>query len=186
MAALKEAREEPGAVVLFQDESSFYRQPTQGWLWASMGRAQPRMRYSHGSNTLMRVVGFMDGVTGRVLAWDFSRANVYRLARCIRLVSHAYPEATRIFLVWDNWPVHYHPVVLRAVQNDPRLVLVPLPTYAPWLNPIEKLWRLLHQDVSHAHPWCDDFIQFRQAIRDKLGEFSQGSQELIRYCGLTY
>lgn len=187
MQALKEAREDPeGTVLLFQDEASFYRQPSQGWLWASMGRRQPKMRYSHRSNTLMRVVGFMDGVTGRVLSWDFPKVTVYRLARCLSQVPQAYPEAKRIFLVWDNWPNHWHPVVLQAVQKDPRLVVVPLPTHAPWLNAIEKLWRLLHQEASHAHSWCDDFNQFRQTILDRLGEFSTGSQRLLLYCGLAH
>jgi hypothetical protein len=184
--ALKEARENPeGAVLLFQDEASFYRQPSQGWLWAGMGRRQPKMRYSHRSNTLMRVVGFMDGVTGQVLAWDFPRVTVDRLARCIRQVSQAYPGAKKIFLVWDNWPNHWHPVVLQAVQKDPRLVVLPLPTYAPWLSAIEKLWRLLHQEVTHTHPWCDDFNHFRLTVLDKLGEFSKGSPRLLSYCGLA-
>lgn len=187
MQALKEARGDPqGTVLLFQDEASFYRQPSQGWLWASRGRRQPKMRYSHSSNTLMRVVGFLDVVTGQVLARDFPKVSVERLAQCIQGVSRAYPGAHKIYLVWDNWPNHWHPTVLAAVQKDSRLKVLPLPTYAPWLNAIEKLWRLLHQEVTHAHPWCDDFKGFRQAILDKLGEFSGGSQRLLRYCGLAY
>lgn len=187
MQALKETREDPeGTVLLFQDEASFYRQPSQGWLWASRGRRQPPMRYSHRSNTLMRVVGFLDVVTGQVLARDFPKVTVERLAQCIGQVSQAYSGVQRIYLVWDNWPNHHHPVVLQAVQNDPRLVVLLLPTYAPWLNAIEKLWRLLHQEVTHAHPWCDDFNQFRQSILNKLEEFSEGSAGLLRYCGLAY
>lgn len=186
MQALKEAQENPkDTVLLFQDEASFYRQPSQGWLWASLGRRQPRMRYSHRSNTLMRVVGFLDVITGKVLAWDCSKVSVGRLAQYIRRVSSAYPDAKKIYLAWDNWPNHWHPVVIQAVQEDPRLVVLPLPTYAPWLNAIEKLWRLLRQEVAHAHPWCDDFNQFRQTITDKLAEFSAGSQRLLHYCGLS-
>lgn len=187
MQGLKEAREDPGGtVLLFQDEASFYRQPSQGWLWASMGRRQPKVRYSCRSNTLVRVAGFMDGVSGQVLAWDFPKITVDRLARCIRQVSHAYPDAKKIFLAWDNWPNHWHPLVLQAIQKDPRLVVLPLPTYAPWMNAIEKLWRLARQEVAHAHPWCDDFPYFRQTVRDKLGEFSNGSQRLLQYVGLAY
>lgn len=183
---MKEVRENPeGSVLLFQDEASFYRQPSQGWLWASLGRRQPKMRYSHRSNTLMRVVGFMNAITGKVLAWDCPKVTVGRLAQYIRRVSRSYPEARRIYMVWDNWPNHWHPIVLQAVREDPRLVILPLPTYAPWLNAIEKLWRLLRQEVTHAHPWCDDFTQFRHTIMNKLEEFSTGSQGLLRYCGLA-
>ncbi|MBK9335612.1 MAG: transposase [Lewinellaceae bacterium] len=27
-----------------------------------------------------------------------------------------------------------------------------LPTYASWLNPIEKVWKMLKQDLVHNHP----------------------------------
>lgn len=187
MQALKEAREAPGRRVLFfQDEASFYRHPSQGWLWAWMGRRQPKMRYSHRSNTRLRVVGFLEAVTGEVLSWDMARVTVNLLAQCIRRLSAAFPQAESIYLVWDNWPIHQHPTVQAALEKDPRIHVLPLPTYAPWLNAIEKLWRLVRQEVAHVHPWCDDFHQFRATIRENLREFGSGSQRLLRYCGLSY
>ena len=186
MQALKEVRDKPGEkVLLFQDEASFYRQPSQGWLWAWMGRRQPRMQYSHRSNTRMRVVGFMEAISGRVLSWDMSRVTVKNLANCIRQVSATFPQAKCIYLVWDNWPVHEHPVVQTAIAKDTRIKVLPLPTYAPWLNAIEKLWRLVRQETVHAHPWSDDFLVFRNAIRMKLSEFAFGSERVVRYCGLS-
>lgn len=186
MEALKEARDRPGEkVLLFQDEATFYRQPSQGWLWAWMGRRQPKMRYSHRANTRMRVVGFLDAFTGKVFSWDMSRVTVSRLAQCISQIPAALPQAERIYLAWDNWPVHNHPRVQQALEKEPRIKVLPLPTYAPWLNPSEKLWRLVRHEVSHAHPWCDDFLLFRSAVREKLREFAQGSQRLLQYCGLS-
>lgn len=186
MQALQEAQAKPGrTVVLFQDEASFYRQPSQGWLWAWMGRSQPKLRYSHRANTCMRVVGFLEAGTGAVLSWDAARVTVPVLAQCIRRSAAAFPQAERLYLVWDNWPVHTHPVVQHALEQDPRIRVLPLPTYAPWLNPIEKLWRLVRQEVAHAHPWCDDFRQFQATIREKLEEFTTGSPRLLQYCGLS-
>lgn len=166
------------------DEASFYRQPTQAWLWAWMGRQQPKLPYSHRSNTLLRVVGFLEATQARVHAWDFPRVTADRLARCLAQMGSLYPQAKHIYLVLDNWPVHFHPKVQTALQRDPRLRLVPLPTYAPWLNNIEKLWRWIKQRVTHAHPWCDDFTQFRQQIRAELEALASGSSDLHRYCGL--
>jgi hypothetical protein len=187
LQALKEVRDKPGEkVLLFQDEASFYRQPSQGWLWAWMGRKQPKMQYSHRSNTRMRVVAFMEAVSGQVLSWDMSRVTVRNLARCIHQVSASFPQAENIYLVWDNWPVHEHHVVQEAIMKDPRIKVLPLPTYAPWLNAIEKLWRLVRQEIIHTHPWCDDFLLFRNAIRGKFQEFADGSIRLVHYCGLSY
>lgn len=183
---MKQAREKPDEVaLLFEDEASFYRQPSQAWLWSWMGRHQPKMRYSQRSNTRMRVVGFLEACTGQVLAWDMSQVTVGEMARCVGRVSAGLADKKVIYIVWDNWLVHDHPTVQAAIQKDSRIRIVSLPTYAPWLNNIEKFWRLLRQHVAHAHPWSDDFIQFRQTIRHKVGQYANGSPDLLRYVGLS-
>ncbi len=185
MRALREARAHPGEViVLFTDEASFYRQPSQAWHWSWMGRQQPRLRYSHGANTVMRVVAVLDAMTGQVRAWDFPRVTAERLGRCWKQLGSFYPHARRIYLVMDNWPVHFHPTVGAALTSDPRIQVVALPTYAPWLNNIEKLWRWVKQRVTHTHPWCDDFQLFKHQVRAELEHLASGSLDLKRYCGL--
>lgn len=183
---MKRAREEPGRfVLLYEDESTFYRQPTQAWIWAHLGRRQPRIRYSHRSNTRMRVIGYLNATTGAVHSQDMGRVTVQRLARSVLKLSSTYPQAETIFMAWDNWPNHSHPTVLEALEKQSRVKVLWLPTYAPWLNPADKLWRRTRQRVTHAHPWCDDFREFRQHVMAELADLSQGSEELLRYVGLS-
>jgi transposase len=170
--------------VLFTDEVSFYRQPSQAWLWAPLGRAQPRLPYGHRANTLMRIVGVLDAMSAQVRVWDFPRVTADRLARCWKQLGSCYPQARKIYLVTDNWPVHFHPKVQAALATEPRIEVLPLPTYAPWLNNIEKLWRWVKQRVTHAHPWCDDFLLFKQQVLAESQRLSAGSVELKRYCRL--
>jgi transposase len=59
-----------------------------------------------------------------------------------------------------------------------------LPTYAPWLNPIEKLWRWLRQDVLKRHRLAGDWPSLRGRVNQFLGQFATGSQDLLRYVGL--
>lgn len=172
-------------VLLFQDEASFYRQPSQAHLWARSGRIQPKMRYASRANTCMRVLAYLNGQTGAVHAEDYKSVTAQRLAASLSKLPSVYPGAKRIYVVWDNWPVHEHPKVKRALDRHPRLEVVPLPTYAPWLNPVEKTWRWTRQRVSHAHPWCDDFRQFRAQVIDELQRHAGGSQEMLRYAGLS-
>jgi transposase len=133
----------------------------------------------------MRVAGLLNATTGQVHTWDFSRVTADRLARCFQQIGRLYPRARLIYLVLDNWPVHFHPKVTVALAAEPRIVLLPLPTYSPWLNPIEKLWRWVKQRVTHAHPWCDDFLIFKEQVRTELQRFTLGSPELLDYCGLV-
>lgn len=170
--------------MLFTDETAFYRQPSQGWLWGKRGRAQPKMRYASGSNTVMRVLGLLDAAEGRVQAWDFASITAKEVAGCFGKIESLYPEAERIYLVMDNWPPHLASQVKEAIRRQQRVKPLFLPTYAPWLNNIEKLWRFVRQHVSHAHPWCDDFKLFREQVLGAFQKLSQGSPEIRRYCGL--
>jgi transposase len=68
--------------------------------------------------------------------------------------------------------------------HDHRLTPLFLPTYASWLNPIEKLWRWLKQDVLHLHRLAHDLMKLRQRVLDFLDQFTSGSQPLLHYVGL--
>src|SRR5207249_7514520 len=128
-------------------------------------------------------------------------------------VRAASPEVQRIWIVQDNWPVHFHPDVLVALEPKPPpfpfprpkdwpdkpspaavkrwadlhlpIQLVPLPTYASWCNPIEKLWRKLKQDVLHLHHLADDLATLRAAVGTFLQQFATGSTDLLRSVGLA-
>lgn len=185
-AALEHAGRQPRAVVaLFQDEASFYRQPSQGWLWAWAGRQQPRMPWSHRSNTLVRVAGVLNAVTGATDTMQASKITVQRLIAWYRQVLDAYPDALMIYLIQDNWPVHHHPQVLAFRERHPRLQVLWLPTYAPRLNPIEKLWRWARQTLCHAHPCCDDFNEFKRQLTLCLSEAADQPAYMKHYCGLS-
>ena len=86
-------------------------------------------------------------------------------------------------LAWDNGPVHRHPVV-QATAAALRIHLRYLPTYVPWTNPIEKLWRWLRQTCIHHHQYADQWEQSKANVQAFLDQFSTGSTALLRYVGL--
>jgi transposase len=91
-----------------------------------------------------------------------------------------YAAAQRIYVVQDNWNIHTHPDVQTALRALPRIEQVWLPTYASWLNPIEKLWRWLRQDVLHHHRYAEDWNGLKQQVASWLDHFAHGSQDLLR------
>lgn len=199
-------------VALYQDEATIERQPTLANAYAPAGSRQPLARRSYRANTLTRLTATLAVSDGRVVAQRGSVVNVRALVAFYQDLVAAYPDAERIWLIQDNWPVHFHPDVLVALEaqetrfafNRPDnwpdtphawatkrfgalhlpIQLVPLPTYASWANPIEKLWRKLKQDLLHLHPSADDLLGLRQAIDDVLAAFATGSSELLHSVGL--
>jgi putative transposase len=169
--------------LLYQDELTYYRRPTVACGYAPVGDDGPRADQGHRSNSKRRVIGALEARTGRLICRQRAHADHATLIRYYRELEAAYPRATTIFLAQDNWPVHRHPEVLAALDGT-RIHLLWLPTYAPWTNPIEKVWRRLYAEVLHLHEFRDQWAQVVAAVTRWLDRWSGPSPELLRYVGL--
>jgi hypothetical protein len=196
-------------VFLYQDEFTYYRQPTLAYAYEVKGATQPLAYRSYRTNTRFRVVAALNAVTGQVTYGQHTKIGLRQLSDFYAAVHADYPDAEEIYMAQDNWPVHFHPNVLarlqiqdffpeppkippnwptepnsKAIQADLPIRLLLLPTYASWLNPIEKLWRWLKQDVLHLHHMSDDWQALKQTVANFLDGFKDDSPELLRYVGL--
>ncbi len=171
-------------VVLFLDEMGYYRWPTAAPDWGSAALLPPPEGRSSGTNTQWRIVGALNAVTGQVDYMDEYMVGRRQLITFYKRLVERYADVARIYVVQDNWSIHRHSDVLTALQQWPQLVPVWLPIYAPWLKPIEKLWRWLRQDVLHLHRLAHDWVTLRQQVRWFLDQFAHGSSYVLRYVGL--
>lgn len=146
---------------------------------------RPLARGEQSRSQRYRVVGALNAATGRVSFLHDSRISREVFSRFLRQVDREYPEAETIWLVWDNWPVHHSDEVQQTLRALPRLRVIALPTYAPWLNPIEKLWRKFRQEVDYLHPLALDWKALQSRVKAFFGQFRDGSDALLHYVGLT-
>lgn len=174
----------PRVVTLYLDEMTYYRQPSLASEWCGRGSAaQPLARLSYGPNRRGRVVATLDVVTGQVIFAQGAKIGVQQLAGFYPRLREQYREAQVIYVIQDNWPIHFYPQVAAAALTA-EVEMVRLPTYAPWLNPIEKLWRQLKQEVLHLHRLGDHWPQLQRRVAEFLESFKHGSGSLLRYVGL--
>lgn len=193
---------------LYLDEMSFYRQPTVAAAFEACGTSQPLARLSYAANRHHRIVGALDALSGQVHSHSASKITLAVLSDFLAQLATAYADRETIFLVADNWPCHFHPDVLvhlspqqwlcspKLPHNWPTTPSLPapapllpiqflnLPTYAPWLNPIEKLWRWVRQKLCHLHPYADHWPELIQHVNGFLLQFASPSPTLLRYVGL--
>jgi hypothetical protein len=175
---------EPGRVVLlWLDEVSFYRQPSVAPAYQPQGGPPPRARQHPGPNTQTRIVASLDAATGQVVYHQWSRINLKAFCAFAEQLRAAYPDAQTVYVVMDNWPTHTSPQTQAAFAAAGLSPLF-LPTYASWLNPIEKLWRWLRQTVIHLHDCVTDLPTLRQRVCDFLDQFAGPAPQLLRYVGL--
>jgi hypothetical protein len=184
-ACLKQTRESDGkAVLLYADETTYFRQPSNAKVWYPAGtKNKPHAEWSYRRNNKSRIIGSMDSGSGKVIAWQGHKAGVKAWVDFLRTIRLSYGEDVVVYLVLDNWPIHSKPEVLEAAEKE-QITFLFLPTYAPWLNPIEKLWRWLKQAVIHMHRHSDEWDQLQQQVITFLQRFTQGSVALLHYVGL--
>ncbi len=210
----QEAAQSGGKIIfLYMDEFGYGRHPEVAYDYEEVGKShQPLAQRSHHAETETRVVGAVDVETGRVFYQSRNHIRIPTLVGFFQEVRAAYPEAEKIYIGQDNWPVHAHPDVLVALEKQespferklpaswPKeaspgakrkygelqlpIQLLPLPTYASWTNPIEKLWRKLRQEKLHQHRWAEQLEKLRAAVNSWLDQFKTGSQELLHELGL--
>lgn len=184
-AAWIQAKAHPQRIVLlYQDELTYYRRPSVARAYAPAGNQQTLAQLGYRPNQKRRISGSLNALTGHFHSHQLGRFGVAQLKRYYQQLEAAYPNAQRIYLVQDNWPVHRHPDLLHYFSTS-RLTPLWLPTYAPWTNPTEKVWLRLKQELLHLHDFADDWHSLQTAVADWLAHWHQPSPDLLHYVGLT-
>jgi transposase len=122
--------------------------PTLRAMWSPVGQqvmiptpAQPVRRYG---------LGAVNWHTGETVVITRPRKRRREVAELLEALLAKHPRET-VYVAWDNASTHEEDeveAVLRGAAG--RLVLLYLPTYSPWLNPIEMLWRHYRREVTHC------------------------------------
>jgi len=138
----------PGDVFYYLDEFNVSWLPTLQAMWSPKGQQvmiptprQPYKRYG---------LGAVNYHTGETVVLFRRRKRRQEVAELLQTLVDKHPTGT-IFVALDNASTHQDDeveAVLRAAAG--RLVLLYLPTYSPWLNPIEMLWRQFRREVTHG------------------------------------
>lgn len=191
-------------VFLYLDEFTYYRQPTLAYDYEACGHVYPLARLSYGTNTYRRIIGALNAHTGQLTYRHQAKIGVEAIADFLDVLRQTYPDATRIYIALDNNPLHFHHTVMARIQPQTfpwhevlppswsaevtpgslPIEFLPLPTYASWLNPIEKLWHWLKRVVLHLHRYGNDWLALQARVIAFLDQFLHGSQALLRYVGL--
>jgi len=121
---------------------------------------QPHRHYGLGA------VNYHTGATVLLVRKHKRRREIAELLDA--LLDH-HPTET-IYVAWDNANTHQDDEVEAVVRRAAgRLILLSLPTYSPWLNPIEMLWRHYRREVTH----CELFASLDALMAATLAFFER-------------
>lgn len=121
--------------------------PTLRAMWSPKGQqvmiptpGQPKRNYG---------IGSVNYHTGETVVLVRRKKRRKEIAELLEALLEKHPNET-VYVAWDNASTHEDDEIETVVRGAAgRLVLLYLPTYSPWLNPIEMLWRHFRREVAH-------------------------------------
>lgn len=145
------ARLPAGEEAFYEDEVDIHLNPRIGRDWMLPGE-QKTVR-TPGQNEKHYLAGALHTRTGNVLWVGNGRKNSHLFLQLVRRLVAAFPTATKLHVILDNFSIHSSRLVKYALTEEfhGRVVLHFLPPYSPKHNRIERLWRELHANVTRNH-----------------------------------
>jgi len=153
-------------VFYYADEFNLSWLPTLRAMWSPKGQqvmietpGQPKKHYG---------IGAVNYHTGDTVVLIRRRKRRLEIAELLEALLDKHPNEI-IYVAWDNASTHQDDEVEAVVRGAAgQLILLYLPTYSPWLNPIEMLWRHFRREVTH----CEIFENVKALINASYDFFS--------------
>lgn len=159
----------PDEIAVFQDEVEVNSNPKIGSLW--MRRGQQAEVETPGNHQKRYLAGSLNWRTGDLMATEGPKAQgghsvlfirpldeLRRRLRCYR----------KIHVICGNASFHASRAVGEYLaEHGDRIVLHSLPKYAPDLNPIERIWWHLHEEITRNHR-CQTMDQLLDPVLEWL------------------
>ena len=146
--------------VLFGDAVHPTQQVQEAYGWIRKGT--DKLIETTGARKRVNVMGAIDLETMKFNYKDFETINGAAAIAFLKEIERSYPKASRIHLIWDQAGYHTCKEVSDYLEKS-RIKVHYLPPRSPNLNPIERLWKIMHEHVSHNRVY-DKFRDFKAAL----------------------
>lgn len=103
--------------------------------------------------------------TGQIHYSFYDWKNSYIVVDFLQKLLDIYPDKT-IYIIWDGWSAHRSNHTWAFIDLHPQIKILPLPTRASWLNPIERDFSQVQRFVLNN----SNVQSVREAI-DAIGNF---------------
>jgi len=152
----------PDETVLFSDavHPEYQSRPAHGWF----PKGQKTAVKTTSGRKRLNIQGALHLETFQFTFVEGARINAETTRQMLEKIEQSYPTQTAIHIILDNVRSHHAKILQPWLQSPERRVkLHVLPSYAPHLNAIDRLWGIMHKWVTHNQHY-PSFAAFTAAI----------------------
>jgi transposase len=153
-------------ILIYVDEVHIHRDLDLGYTWGRRGQRLWRVSDCPPLSDRLNGYGAYDFTNGECLLWQNGWCNGQQTVQFLReLASWRAGKRGRLVLIWDDAPCHVAKVVTAEAARW-GIEIVRLPGYSPDLNPIERLWDGMREEVTRGfcHGSASELIASAQAF----------------------
>ena len=177
-------------MVVFSDavHPEHQSRPAHGWFPKTQKTA---LKATSGRKRL-NIQGALDLETFQFTFVEGEKINAQTTRQMLEKLEAKNPTRKLIHVFLDNARYHHAKILQPWLESSERRVKLHfLPPYAPHLNPIERLWGVMHKRVTHNHHYAtfNQFTEailgfFRKTLPDKWREFTNTITDNFRIISL--
>ncbi len=152
----------PDEAVVFSDavHPEYQSRPAHGWF----PKGQKTAVKTTSGRKRLNIQGALNLETFQFTFVEGEKINAETTRQMLEKIEQSYPTKTAIHVILDNARYHHAKILTPWLESPERRVKLHfLPSYAPHLNAIERLWGIMHKWVTHNQHY-PSFAAFTVAI----------------------
>ena len=147
--------------------------PAYGWIQKGVRKEIP----TNTGRQRLNLSGALDIVSKKVLVQEDVTLNAQSTIAFFKKIEKAYPESVKVHVFCDNARYYKNKEVQKYLEHS-KIQLRFLPPYSPNLNPIERLWKLMNEEILY-NKYYEKFTEFKTEVMGFLESLLNPSIELL-------
>ena len=136
---------------------------SRGWIRKGIDKSLP----TFATRTRINISGAIELSSMKTVIDDYKTINSESTIDFFEKIKMVYSKADKIHIILDQSGYHRSIEVAEYAKKN-KIKLHFLPPYSPNLNPIERLWKVMNEEVRNNY-----FFKSAKEFREKITEFFQ-------------
>ena len=134
--------------------------PAYGWI----KRGKEKGVKSNSGRQRININGVYSPIDGEIITRNDDRINSQSTIELLKTIENKHPELSKIFIIRDNAKYYCSQLVKEYLETS-KIEFIPLPSYSPNLNLIERLWKFFKKKILY-NKYYESFDIFEQVVDD--------------------
>ena len=147
--------------IYFADSAHPQHQTRLAYGWIIKGKRKTIA--TTGRQYRLNIMGAICLSEHRVVYQQSDKVNELSIESFLTKLRKQHPGNKKIHIIWDNAGYHRSSIVQEHAKSL-KIEIHYLPPYSPNLNPVERLWKLMHEQVTY-NQYYETFKDFTEAIK---------------------